>query len=265
MNQSTLGRHFSRIGARLKLRDSPGLLSRLSFRIDVVRDRNGECFEINCGGRSSEDIQILDVQPKLRHLLLMFNQTNGKHKFLCGHDERHWFVAAVPEKTAASSVRTAFDALMPSMIRTKLGQSQVKPKNRNRRRNSVFVRQGEWFFYPSPEVSFKLEMTLKHEPLRRGSGKPHYCDELVRFGGETVYVCREYRNGITEEEYRKLIFDRPQMQNRRWRVFSRDPQVYVRGNVRHSDHKTIHLAGWHRVLMNTETQAAAMRHVAFLD
>ena len=41
--------------------------------------------------------------------------------------------------------------------------------------------------------------------------------------------------------------------------------VFVRGKVRHPDHKTIVLHGWHQVLMNTETQAVAMRHVAFID
>jgi hypothetical protein len=45
----------------------------------------------------------------------------------------------------------------------------------------------------------------------------------------------------------------------------RDAHVFVRGTVRHSDHKTIFLDGWHEVFMNTETRAAAMRNVAFLD
>jgi hypothetical protein len=37
------------------------------------------------------------------------------------------------------------------------------------------------------------------------------------------------------------------------------------GAVRHPDHATIVLRDWHRVLMNTEHRAEAMRHVAFLD
>jgi hypothetical protein len=31
----------------------------------------------------------------MRHLLLMARSWT-KDKFLCGHDERHWFVCAVP-------------------------------------------------------------------------------------------------------------------------------------------------------------------------
>jgi hypothetical protein len=46
---------------------------------------------------------------------------------------------------------------------------------------------------------------------------------------------------------------------------SRNAQVSVRGRVRHADHKTITLHGWHRVLMNTEHQSRTMRNVAFLD
>jgi len=45
----------------------------------------------------------------------------------------------------------------------------------------------------------------------------------------------------------------------------RNAGVYVRGRIRHPDHATIRLHGWHRVLMNTESQAKAMRSVAFLD
>jgi hypothetical protein len=50
-----------------------------------------------------------------------------------------------------------------------------------------------------------------------------------------------------------------------WRAMRRNPGVYARGTVRHSDHDTIVLPFWHRVVMNTETQSRTMSHVAFLD
>ena len=59
--------------------------------------------------------------------------------------------------------------------------------------------------------------------------------------------------------------DRPKARHWNWRVMTRDANVYARGRVRHADHKTIVLHGWHQVVMNTESQAQAMRHVAFLD
>jgi hypothetical protein len=88
---------------------------------------------------------------------------------------------------------------------------------------------------------------------------------LVRFGGETVYVSNKYPNGVTQAEHRKLISRKSELAKDNWVTQRRNPAVFVRGTVRHPDHKTIVLNGWHQVLMNTETQAVAMRHVAFID
>ncbi|HKV94944.1 MAG TPA: hypothetical protein VJW20_20530 [Candidatus Angelobacter sp.] len=78
-----------------------------------------------------------------------------------------------------------------------------------------------------------------------------------------VYVNRQYPNGLTQTEFSALS-DRARTQPG-WSRMVRDAHVFVRGTVRHPDHKTIFLEGWHEVLMNTETRAAAMRNVAFLD
>jgi hypothetical protein len=106
---------------------------------------------------------------------------------------------------------------------------------------------------------------LRNEPLTRGRGKPHMAEFLYRTGGETVYVCFEYSQGITESAYRQLIAENPAKKRLPWRTMRRNAGVFVRGKVRHSDHKTIHLDVWHRVLMNTENRAEAMKHLAFLD
>jgi hypothetical protein len=45
----------------------------------------------------------------------------------------------------------------------------------------------------------------------------------------------------------------------------RDADVFAKGAVRYSDHATVVLRGSHRVAMNTEQAARAMRHVGFLD
>ena len=55
------------------------------------------------------------------------------------------------------------------------------------------------------------------------------------------------------------------VKRRRYRMMTRDPELFARGTVRHPDHATITLHGWHRVVMNTENRASAMRHVVFLD
>jgi hypothetical protein len=65
--------------------------------------------------------------------------------------------------------------------------------------------------------------------------------------------------------YQRILTGNPRAKAWGWQSMLRNAGVYVRGRVRHADHKTIVLHGWHRVLMNTEGEAQAMRNVAFLD
>jgi hypothetical protein len=138
----------------------------------------------------------------------------------------------------------------------------VKFGERNKRKNAGFRRQGEWFFIPMPDLSPDPRLVLHHEPLRRGGGKPHWLEFLYRRGGTTVYVCRQRPNGLTTEEFAKLLRERPDAKNWGWRTMQRGPEVYANGRVRHPDHKTIRLPFWHRVLPNDETES---RNLAFLD
>src|SRR4051812_21831328 len=104
-----LCRHFSRIGGRVKLQ-GPTARQGEKIRIDVGRDRMGEFFDI----RRQENAlpEILDVRPASRHLVLMVRDGNAKNKFLLGHDERHWFAAAVPGDNV-HDVKTAIENLRP--------------------------------------------------------------------------------------------------------------------------------------------------------
>lgn len=258
-------RQFEKIGARVNLHVGWLRSPRTEVSIDIVRDRRGELFDITVG-HEEPDLLIVDTQPRLRHLLLMSrSESNEKHKFLCGHDERHWFVAAVPEKAGASTVKTAFEALRPRAVEQELNRKNVKQRNRNRRRNEAFLRQGEWFFVPSVGLAVPDTLILSNEPLRRGSGKPHMVEYLFRSGGELVYVCSRRPNGLTERQYQNLMTSRPESRGWGWNALRRNPGVYVRGKIRHADHKTIFLDSWHQVFMNTESQAIAMAHVAFID
>ncbi|REK18454.1 MAG: hypothetical protein DWQ42_19725 [Planctomycetota bacterium] len=263
MNAQVIERQFKKIGARAKINADAQRFGG-AIRLDIGHDRQGEFFDVGVG--RTRDLCVADAQPRIRHLLLVSRQNDGNHKFLCGHDERHWFVAAVPERITVSSVQTAFEALKPAAVLQRQEQLKVNRRKRNRRRNEAFVRQGEWFFVPLPE-QFRIDERLifRNEPISRGRGKPHICEELVRQGGELVYVSGRHPNGLTEAQYRKLLNRRPELRKVAWVAQRRNPQVYVRGKIRHSDHKTIVLNGWHQVLMNTETQSVAMRHVAFID
>ncbi len=272
MNTHLIDRQFTKIGARVKVRAQSRRV-RTELSIDIGRDVEGEFFDLALAKSDAVDVKVLDIQPRIRHLLLMSEQSDGKHKFLCGHDERHWFVAAVPERAPVSNVKTAFEALKPAAVRQREDRLKVKSRKRNRRRNEAFIRQGEWFFVPVqssfvPVQSWRRineRLIFRNEPIARGGGKPHMCEELVRLGGELVYVSPQHPQGLTEMQRRRLISRNHKLRNLQWVAQRRNPLVFVRGKVRHPDHKTIVLDGWHQVLMNTETQSVAMRNVAFID
>jgi len=108
MDTNLLDIKFARIGARLKVADRPARRNRTSgvISLDVQADRKGEFFEIIRQPGAEAEIAVLDVQPADRHLLLLVREGKDKSKFLCGHDERHWFVAGIPEAARpALSVR----------------------------------------------------------------------------------------------------------------------------------------------------------------
>ena len=68
-----------------------------------------------------------------------------------------------------------------------------------------------------------------------------------RTGGETVYLCNRHPNGVTEAQYEGIRAGNPKAKGGGWRMMRRNPGVYVRGRVRHADHTTITLHGWHQV------------------
>src|SRR3954469_25837700 len=159
----------ARTGARRKVsggadhrRIAPGG----NVRLDVRGDREGEFFEIRVPGPGS-DVEVLDVRRTDRHLLLMVREGGVKHKFLCGHDERHWFVAAVPESAPVGTVRAAKEALKPAEVQAVQARAGLRTEARNRRKNAAYRRQGEWFFVPAPGLKVDETLILRNEPITR--------------------------------------------------------------------------------------------------
>jgi hypothetical protein len=251
------------MGARVKFRET---VSRgRPAGIDIRSDKHGEYLDIAVEATDLVEYQVIDIRPRQQHLLLMARRDNGKQKFLCGHDERHWFVCAVPG-ASVSNVISAMEALQPSEVQEAVGRKLKRAKDRLRRRNEAFVRQGEWFFIPTPMLVVKPTLVLKNEPISRGGGsKPHMCQFLYRTGGELVYVCNRHPFGLTAAEHASLLIANSQAKSWSWRQMRRDASAYVSGRVSHPDHKTVVLDGWHRVFMNTESRAPGARAVVFLD
>src|SRR5215472_9868320 len=150
-NADLLERPFVQMGARVKFEElRPNRWTRVvgPVELNVRTDKNGEYFLVR--KRADASLEVLDVQPGDRHLLLLSRAPEGrretKARFLLGHDERHWFVAAIPERTPVSTVIAAKEALKPEeVVREEHG---VRLKTRQRRVNKARIRQGEWFFVP---------------------------------------------------------------------------------------------------------------------
>src|SRR4030095_3031359 len=149
MNANHLESKFAAMGARFKVSLAPAQRASNDYAVDIQRDRHGEFFELRVPERlrDSLDVNVLQTNKRERHLLLFVRPPEGKAaRFLCGHDEREWFVAAVPG--GASSVVQAKEALKPRALRARQNELKVPARLRNRRKNAAFRRQGEWFFVP---------------------------------------------------------------------------------------------------------------------
>ncbi len=270
-----LKRHFARIGAELNVVIRPVFPQRFSrpvsqrdrglrdFELDVKVQRRTEVFTLAVREDAQHELDFvaLDVQPKARHLLLMARRPTTLDKFLCGHDERHWFVTGLPNEVR--TVRDALEALKPQAVQTAQLARHLRGKDRIRRRNAAFLRQGEWFFLPRPQLEVDERLVLRHEPIQRSGSKPHIVEELYRRGGEAVYVHQRFAPaGLTETEYRRLIQRTAEANGPGWRLMRRNMEVYARGKVRHPDHATITLPGWHLVMLNAEPRS---ENVVFLD
>jgi hypothetical protein len=271
MNTSNIEKHFAAMGARFQMKE--GAPSRRAttedYAIDIAHDEDGAFFELRVPPAldGALDVTVMQADRHDRHLLLFVRKDTGKavvkDRFLCGHDERHWFVAAVPGR--ASSVAQAKEALKPLPVRVAQAQAGLNAQQRNRRSNRAYRRQGEWFFVEEPRLTVNPGLILRSEPLSRGAGsKPHIVAELYRTGGEAVYVHPRFPRGTSAEQHQRSIADGKTSASE-WTVMRRNAQVYVRGTVRHADHRTITLRGWHRVVMNTENESRTMANVAFLD
>jgi hypothetical protein len=266
MNTTHIESKFVAMGARFKAQ--PESWRTDTYALDIKHDRHGAFYELR-GPEAPQDefdLQVLQIRPRERHLLLLVRRSGPggqKDRFLCGHDERDWFVAAVPGN--ASTVADAMESLKPSAVQAAQARQGLNVRQRQRRHNRAFLRQGEWFFVPVPSLEPDPKVVLRHEPIRRGRGKPHWVEELYREGGVQVRVCAACPNGVTDSEYQQLVREDPSRARWPWRLMQREATVYARGRVRHPDHATLVLNGWHQVFMNTESRSSTMSHVAFLD
>jgi len=186
------------------------------FEIDIRQNGDREVYQLKYPTGDTVLAEALDVKPKQRHLVLdvMGWRLPIGGRYLCGHDEQHWFVASLPFDRQTTTVRGAMEALKPAVVLREQKRKGVKHR-RHRRKTAAYVRQGEWFFLPRPKMHVG-ELAIRNGQLVRGAGKPHRVEWL-------------------------------------YRPADRD-ETFVRGAVSHPDHKTIYLQVWHRVVQNNEAE-----------
>src|SRR5882762_1736504 len=142
MNSKHIESRFAEVGARLNVREIPSRwrqgdrqwLDPTDYALDIRHDGNGEFFELRVPTHLSDslDVNVVQSEPNQRHLLLFVRKIGEKpqlDRFLCGHDEREWFVAAVPG--GASTVLQAKEALKPRALRARQSQLRVPTRLRN--------------------------------------------------------------------------------------------------------------------------------------
>jgi len=226
-----------------------------SFIADIRGQGKNEHFQFRVDPEQLQSIQVVDLDREGRHLLLNVKTKEAKEpqKFLAGHDEYHWFLAPVPRSSI--NVEAAKEALKPAPVQEAQRKTKVRRKHLHKRHQEAYIRQGEWFFVPEPDLVVDPVLVLKKEPIRRGRGKPHLCEELYRVGGVAVMVSDRHRDGISMDRYNNLTQKERREQGPTWTQMMRNPRAYARGKVTHPDHSTIVLNGWHRIRVNNEAEA----------
>jgi hypothetical protein len=142
-------------------------------------------------------------------------ETRGSTRhLLVGRDERQLFMCELPRPV--TSVKAAHEVLrVPQAKRSKSAIDRP-------------IRQGEWFFV----VPSALELDELAKSLR---------------GNRTVVRKKTSINSIIPRAGKPHVADEITVV-----MAGSSPSVYVRGAVRHADHKTIHIAQWRRVFRNLE-------------
>lgn len=170
------------------------------------------------------------ADPRRGSIVISRKTDDSTRYFLMGVDERQLFISQISQPvTTVDQARRC----LGSTIQFAEGK----------RKGSSIDRQGEWFFLETNryqrdylENLIKKHLIAVHKKVAIGqfagrSGKPHTVDELVVLENNKVLGLLEHGFPV------------------------RNRQIYIRGAVRHSDHKTVRFSEWREVIANNETAA----------
>ena len=213
-----------------------------AFMIDIRtrrgRSRPVEYVLVYCGSRAS--VRVLDVDRHHRQALLSIREPGSRLT------RRRWdpktdriFEDEILIEAGRRRMLVGMDESHLFICPLERNASSVREAHRklapdgvHRARRLKVRRQGEWFFVPARS---RDDRTLLGEAQDLGrirqnvgltaGGRPHFVQEHMEIDGD----------------------------------------VFVRGRVRHPDHKVIVLKDWHRVLRNTEDVTVRPTGMSWVD
>lgn len=220
----------------------------------MVKEPAGRTFEdsIKITGFNTKERILSSLQRNMRvkgiskgHVIVTVEVPEEVRYFLLGVDERQLFVAQL--RGSATTVKEAHRSLGNTI------------QFADGKRKGSIDRQGEWFFLQTSQVTrdtieaaIKQNRTAVQKKISIGlimgrGGNPHTVDELV-------VLPRAYASTI-----RGAAGTRERVLLRR--------RVFIRGCVRHKDHKTIKFGHWREVIANNEgaTSNGASSGVFWID
>lgn len=238
-----LFRDFQRAGLRLELPRQPIVRTNPEiFQMDIFRSRQGEAFRL-WKGDDRNAVRVADVDRRIGQLTLLvreemrtFTQSVSKYwaerngvpgrivretdrafvverstpaslrRYLCGLDERHYFIAQFENGT---TVKDAHRRLKPAEV-----------VEAERSRPGRTLRQGEWFFLPVPSYDRRGLDSAKARRFASlgGNGRPHVADEVVVLNGRTYA-----RGAVRHPDHKTLVLDD-------WRIVHRNAEVRPEGD-----------------------------------
>ncbi len=159
---------------------------------------------------------------------------NVRH-FLMGVDERQLFIAQTNDRiTTVAEARRS----LGNTVQFHEGKRKMTPN-----------RQGEWFFVKATDVQVRMidnalskNLTVINKKSNigqahgdRANGNPHIAEELVKLPSNITAEVRSGRRTVQQGGFPV-----------------RGHSVFIRGKIRHIDHKTVTYKYWHEVIANNE-------------
>ncbi len=196
-----------------------------------IHTKNKEYFRMYKGAEDNL-IQVLDIDKNNRQVLFQVKELEREYQVYNQREDRY-----ISQKTpndlrkylAGMDESHLFISRLPNNLgiinKVKDAHRILKPNNINKKK-STSKRQGEWFFIPVTTEEDSLiehsKILIRKKYILRSSGKPHIAEHGVKI----------------------------------------KDKIFVKGKIKHIDHKTLVLHNWYRVELNQEVRDSNRRYIS---